>query len=109
MNECKSKDEVNVTIQVIGGKWKPIILWYLFSGKRRFNELLRLVDGITQKMLTQELRALEKDGIVKRKIYPVVPPKVEYSVTAYAKSLKPVLEAMAAWGGKHRKKLERSK
>lgn len=103
-NECKSKDDVNITLKVIGGKWKPVILWYLFEKTCRFNELQKAVSGITQKMLTQQLKELVKDGLVARKVYPVVPPKVEYSITKYGKSLKPVLESMAQWGNNHNKR-----
>src|SRR5215510_8833556 len=89
------------TLAVIGGRWKVMILYHLFLGVKRFSELQRELTGITQKMLTQQLRELEKDGIVHREIYPQIPPKVEYSLTAYGKTLKPVLKAMSAWGTKH--------
>ena len=93
---------VYITLDVVGGKWKPIILWHLKDKILRFNELSRLVEGITQKMLTQQLRELEADGLIGRKIYPVVPPKVEYSITEHGKSLRPVLKAMGDWGEKHK-------
>jgi DNA-binding HxlR family transcriptional regulator len=86
------------TLQVIGGRWKTLILWRLFQGRQRFSELMRAIDGITQKMLTQQLREMEKDGIVHRKVYPEIPPKVEYSVTAQGESLRPVVAAMCKWG-----------
>jgi DNA-binding HxlR family transcriptional regulator len=92
------------TLSVIGGKWKIIILWQLFQGEKRFSELFRAMNGITQKMLTQQLREMEKDGIVDRKVFPQVPPKVEYSLTLRGKSLKPVVDAMCQWGGKQREK-----
>ncbi|MEI7603513.1 MAG: helix-turn-helix domain-containing protein [bacterium] len=95
---------VHTTLDVIGGKWKPVILWYLSKETVRFNELGRLINGITQKMLTQQLRELEKDGLIKRVVYPEVPPKVEYSITKYGKTLEPVLKAMAMWGQKHKKR-----
>ncbi|MEI6462309.1 MAG: helix-turn-helix domain-containing protein [bacterium] len=102
MNECLSKNPVNTTLKVIGGKWKPVILWYLNQQKSyRFNELFRALKGITQKMLTQQLRELEAEGLIKREVFPVVPPKVEYSITTYGKTLNKVLEALAAWGEKH--------
>ena len=85
------------TIQLIGGRWKVPIVWHLFSGTLRFSELRRAMPGVTQKMLTQQLRELEEDGIVSRKVYPEVPPKVEYSLTARGASLKPVVDAMCRW------------
>ncbi len=93
---------VEITLKILGGKWKPIILWHLNRGTLRFNELSRLIEGITQKMLTQQLRELEADGLIRRKVYPEVPPKVEYSMTEHGKSLKPVLQAMGDWGFKHK-------
>ncbi len=94
---------VTAAISVIGGKWKSIIMWILFQGTRRFGEMKKMIPGITSKMLTQQLRELEKDGIVNRKVYPVVPPKVEYSLTDYGRTLGPVLKAIAAWGNIHMK------
>jgi DNA-binding HxlR family transcriptional regulator len=89
---------VAATVHVIGGKWKPTILLHLKDGPRRFNELRRLMPQITQRMLTLQLRALERDGIVQRTAYDQVPPTVEYAFTAYGKTLGPLLEAMEAWG-----------
>ncbi len=83
---------------MIGGKWKPNILWVLRSDTRRFGELKRMIPGVTQKMLTQQLRELERHRIVHREVYPVVPPKVEISLTEKGRTLGPILEAMAAWG-----------
>lgn len=102
MNTCKSASPVNTTLQVIGGKWKPVILWNLTTREYRFGDLLKSVTGITQKMLTSQLRELEADHVVHRKVYPVIPPKVEYSITPYGKTLIPVLKSMAAWGEKHK-------
>jgi DNA-binding HxlR family transcriptional regulator len=85
------------TLDVIGGRWKVPIVWHLFSGTRRFSELKRALPAVTQKMLTQQLRELEADGVVARKVYPEVPPKVEYSLTQRGASLKPVVEAMCRW------------
>lgn len=87
-----------VTLEIIGGRWKVPILWHLMQRTCRFSELRRALDGVTQKMLTQQLRELESQGIVSRKIYAQVPPKVEYSLTADGKTLKPVVEAMCKWG-----------
>ncbi|MCU0526448.1 MAG: winged helix-turn-helix transcriptional regulator [Elainella sp. Prado103] len=83
---------------MIGGRWKVLILRELLSGVKRFNQLHRALQGITQKMLTQQLRELEDDGIIHREVYLQVPPKVEYSLTATGETLKPILEAMHQWG-----------
>jgi len=93
---------VNLTADIIGGKWKPLIIFYLESGTLRFGQLQKLIPGMTKKMLTQHLRELERDGIINRKVYAVVPPKVEYSLTKHGCSLKPILKQMSAWGTKHR-------
>jgi DNA-binding HxlR family transcriptional regulator len=85
------------TIGVIGGRWKVPIVWHLFSGTKRFSELRRAMPNVTQKMLTQQLRELEEDGVVGRKVYPQVPPKVEYSLTERGRSLKPVVQSMCRW------------
>ena len=89
---------VTTTLAIIGGKWKILILYHLCAGTQRFNELRRLLPDITQRMLTLQLRELEDDGIVHREVYPQVPPKVEYSLTAFGKTLIPVIEVMDAWG-----------
>ena len=95
---------VKLTTDVIGGKWKPLILFYLETGTKRFGELGKLIPGMTKKMLTQHLRDLERDEVISRKVYAVVPPKVEYSLTKHGESLKPILKLMSAWGTKHRKR-----
>jgi DNA-binding HxlR family transcriptional regulator len=92
---------VHTTLRVIGGKWKLPLLWYLRDGEKRYSELQRLIPGITPKMLAQQLRELEFDGIVQRTVFPVVPPKVEYSLTAYGKTLEPIMEVMGEWGETH--------
>lgn len=92
---------VAATLEVIGGKWKPLILFHLREKSMRFSELRRVVPQATQKMLTQQLRDLERDGIVSRKVYAVVPPKVDYSLTAYGRTLKPLLGLMCEWGARH--------
>ena len=94
----KSNCPVSATLQLIGGKYKALILWHLMDRTIRFSELRKLVPEATAKMLTQQLRELEKDGLLKRKVYPVVPPKVEYSLTKKGKSLRHILEAMFNWG-----------
>ncbi|MFZ0145012.1 MAG: helix-turn-helix domain-containing protein [Candidatus Sulfotelmatobacter sp.] len=95
---------MKLTTDVIGGKWKPLILFYLETGTKRFGELRKLIPGMTKKMLTQHLRDLERDEVIRRKVYAVVPPKVEYSLTKHGESLKPILKLMSAWGAKHRKR-----
>ncbi|HYM09950.1 MAG TPA: helix-turn-helix domain-containing protein [Bryobacterales bacterium] len=101
MTRQNPKCPAEATLQVIGGRWKTLILWNLFLGTKRFSELLRAMDGITQKMLTQQLREMERDGVVHRKVYPEVPPRVEYSLTPLGESLKPVVAAMCKWGMAH--------
>jgi DNA-binding HxlR family transcriptional regulator len=98
---------VRTALQVIGGKWKPIILFYLFDGSRRFGELRRLLPDATQKMLTQQLRELERDGIVARKVYHQVPPRVEYSLTSYGKTLRGVMSELCKWGTAHHAALKK--
>ena len=104
MNKRGCTCPADETLQLIGGRWKVPILWELFRGKRRFSELRRLLGaGCGQKVLTQQLREMERDGLVRRKIYAQVPPKVEYSLTSVGKSLKPVVDAMVKWAaGKRR-------
>ncbi len=97
---------IEVTVGVIGGKWKMLLLWHLREDVRRFNELKRLIPGSTQKMLTAQLRELERDGIVLRKVYPQVPPKVEYSLTPYGQSLRPLIEFACSWGTAHSARFE---
>ena len=95
---CKVDDALSILV----GKWKPMILLTLLQeGTQRFSDLKRRVPGITQKMLTKQLRELEEEDIISRKIYPQVPPKVEYSITEYGKSLEPILVAMHEWGTAH--------
>jgi DNA-binding HxlR family transcriptional regulator len=95
-----SKCPAEVTLTVIGGRWKVPILWHLSGGTRRFFELRDSLAGVTPKMLTQQLRELERDGVVARRVYPEVPPKVEYSLTDRGRSLRPIIEAMCQWGKK---------
>lgn len=89
---------VETTLSVIGEKWKVLIIRDLMTGTKRFNELKKSLTGITQKMLTQQLRELEKDGLIIRKVYPVVPPKVEYSLSELGKTLIPVINSLKDWG-----------
>ncbi|MED4241116.1 helix-turn-helix domain-containing protein [Priestia megaterium] len=89
---------IEAATKFIGGKYKTIILWHLVNETLRFSEIQRLVPKATPKMLTQQLRELESDGLIKRVVYPVVPPKTEYSMTTLGKSLIPILEALRNWG-----------
>lgn len=92
---------VDSTLKVIGGKWKLIILWHLAKSTMRFSELEKNIPGVTQKMLSQQLREMQKDRLITRKVYPVVPPKVEYSITEHGRSLNKVLRELNNWGEKH--------
>lgn len=94
------KCPVTITLNMIGGRWKPVILYQLVSGTKRYGELKKCLSHISEKMLIQQLKALEADGLVDRKAFPVVPPHVEYSLTRSGKSLSPILEAMAKFGAK---------
>lgn len=89
---------VETTLEMIGGKYKALILWHLSEGTLRFSELKKAISNATPKMLTQQLRELERDKLIHRKVYPVIPPKVEYSLTETGHSLLPVLMAMRDWG-----------
>ena len=89
---------MEATISVIGGVWKPVILFHLLDGKLRFNAICRLTPVATPRMITLQLRELEADGIISRTIYPEIPPKVEYELTELGKSLEPVLVSMCKWG-----------
>lgn len=92
---------VQTTLKVLGGKWKILILWHLKDEARRFSELKRLMPEITEKMLIQQLRELEKDEVVHREVYSSVSPKVEYSFTDYGESLRPALQVLCEWGEAH--------
>ena len=94
----KTNCPVVATLDMIGGKYKALILWHLAPGVRRFGELRRLIPQATQKMLTQQLRELEENNLIIRTVYPVVPPKVEYRLSDLGESIKPILDAMRKWG-----------
>jgi DNA-binding HxlR family transcriptional regulator len=93
---------VKLTADIIGGKWKPLIIFHLETGTRRFSELQRLIPSTTKKMLTKHLRELERDDIIHRAVFAEVPPRVEYSLTRHGQSLRPILKLMSAWGKRHR-------
>jgi DNA-binding HxlR family transcriptional regulator len=96
---------VEATLDVIGGKWKALILFWLKDRVCRFGELRRHIPGVSERMLTQQLRELQEHGIVHRRVYAVVPPRVEYSLTPYGETLRPITELMCAWGVKHLERL----
>ena len=103
MNETSAKKElpacpVETTLTLIGDKWKVLILRDLMPGTKRFGELKKSVGNVSQKVLTAQLRTMEESGLVNRKVYAEVPPRVEYSLTELGKSLKPILDSMRAWG-----------
>lgn len=101
MQKKKYNISVEATLEVIGGKWKCVILCHLTHGKKRTSELKRLMPNITQKMLTQQLRELEDDGVINRIVYNQVPPKVEYELSGYGKSLEGILNSLCNWGENH--------
>jgi DNA-binding HxlR family transcriptional regulator len=92
---------LEAALEIVGGKWTVLVLWNLAQGSRRFGELRRLVPGISEKMLIQTLREMQEDGIVTRRDYQEVPPRVDYSLTAFGKSLTEVLRPLCEWGTKH--------
>jgi DNA-binding HxlR family transcriptional regulator len=100
---------LEAALAVVGGKWKPIVLWRLAGGPRRFGELRRLVEGISEKMLIQQLREMEADGIVARKDFREVPPRVEYALTEFGVSLGEALRPLCEWGSEHMARIERTK
>lgn len=97
---------LDAAIDVVGGKWKVLILWALSGGTRRFGELRLALDGVSEKMLIQHLRELERDGVVHREVHHAVPPKVEYSLTGFGVSLNEALRPLGAWGCEHKTRLE---
>lgn len=107
----KTKDElpacpVATTVQMIGNKWKLLIIRNLLQRPWRFNELKKDLEGISQKVLTENLRSMEDDGIITRTVYPEVPPRVEYALSELGESMRPILDSMAAWGNNYKSHLE---
>ena len=98
---------LDVAFSILGGKWKPLALYYLASGPHRFGELRRLVDGVSEKVLIQQLRELTEDGIVSRTDHREVPPRVDYAITDYGRSLAQALLPLCAWGNANRSRVER--
>ena len=99
--ECTEGCPVEAALEVIGGKWKGVVLYHLLEGTQRFNELQRAIGGVTQRVLIKQLRELETDGLIERTVFPVVPPKVEYSLTPRGRSLEPILVALRDWGSQN--------
>jgi DNA-binding HxlR family transcriptional regulator len=97
-----------VALDLIDGKWKGVILFHLQAGTQRFGELRRRMPGITQRMLTKQLRALEYDRLIVRKVYAEVPPRVEYTLSEIGESLRPVIDILKAWGESHQERLSRA-
>ncbi|MEH2505718.1 MULTISPECIES: winged helix-turn-helix transcriptional regulator [unclassified Bradyrhizobium] len=100
-SECPAAPQLQRALRVLSGKWKGEILWQLVGGKRRFGELRRAIPDVTQHMLTTQLRDLENEGLVKRTVFPEVPPRVEYEMTPAAKDLKPVFDELSRWANAH--------
>lgn len=96
--DCSQGCPVEAALERIGGKWKGVALFHLLEGTKRYNELKRDVGNVTQRMLTKQLRELERDGLIVRKVYPVVPPHVEYSLSEKGRTLEPILLALRDWG-----------
>ena len=109
MNKRNYGCGLEAALDVVGGKWKVLVLWHLAPQPRRFGDLRRAVDGISEKMLIQQLREMESDGIVARKDFHEVPPRVEYSMTAFGVSLTEALRPLCDWGSKHMKRIEARK
>ena len=99
--DCSRGCPVEASLELIGGKWKGVALYHLLDGTKRYNELKRHVGNVTQRMLTKQLRELEKDGLIVRTVYPVVPPHVEYSLSEKGRTLEPILLALRDWGESH--------
>lgn len=99
--DCSPGCPVEATLGLIGGKWKGILLYHLFEDTLRFNAIRKRLPGLTQRMLTAQLRELEADGLVVRTVFPQVPPRVEYSLSPKGRTLEPVITALKAWGDEH--------
>ncbi|XEC94916.1 winged helix-turn-helix transcriptional regulator [Paenibacillus tarimensis] len=106
MNKEREKCPIEIAMEVIGGKWKVLILWYLLWETRRFSELERLIPEVSQKVLTEKLRELETAGLIERTVYPVIPPRVEYSLTPGGQTIRPILISLLDWGNHYKKMAE---
>ena len=106
---CEYRCPIETTLDVLGGKWKGMVLHRLMSGTLRFNELRRMLPHVTQRMLTRQLRELERDGVIRRRVYAEVPPRVEYSLSEFGLSLKPILLMMVDWGAQYQDTVRKMK
>jgi len=106
--EAIERCPVTITLGKIGGRWKPLILWHLMPGKKRYSELKKLIPAVTEKMLIQHLKQLEEDDIITRKVIEIMPPHVEYNLSKLGKDLIPVMNAMAEWGFKNMKRINKA-
>ena len=104
-DDRRSNCAVEATLAVIGGRWKGVVLYWLLASKHRFGELRRRVPNCTERMLTLQLRELEEDGLVTRTVFAEVPPRVEYELTAFGRSLEPILLGMREWGERYKRRL----
>lgn len=104
-DDSKTRCAVESALGVIGGRWKGVVLFWLLKGKHRFGELRKRLPNCTQRMLTLQLRELEEDGLVKRTVYAEVPPRVDYELTAFGRSLEPVIHELHMWGEKYKARL----
>ena len=104
-DDHKTGCAVEATLSVLGGRWKGVVLFWLLPGKKRFGELRRLLPHCSQRMLTVQLRELEEDGLVKRTVFAEVPPRVEYELTAFGRSVEPILLGMREWGERYKRRL----
>ena len=110
-NQCEmtARCPVEACLEIIGGKWKGVVLYHLLEGKKRFNELRRLLPDVTQRMLTRQLRELESDQIIERTVYPEVPPKVEYSLSELGHTLEPIIRLLQKWGVENMERISASR
>lgn len=106
---CEYGCPIETTLEVLGGKWKGMVLHRLMFGTLRFNELRRMLPHVTQRMLTRQLRELERDGVIRRRVYAEVPPRVEYSLSEFGLSLKPILLLMGDWGAQYQDTVRKMK
>jgi DNA-binding HxlR family transcriptional regulator len=104
-SDARSNCTVEAALGVIGGRWKGVVIYWLLGGKLRFGELRRKLPNCTERMLTVQLRELEEDGLVTRTVHPEVPPRVEYELTAFGRSLEPILLALREWGARYKRRL----